>query len=949
MANTVFKLRRSSVAGKYPNTSTLSIAELAINLTDRKLFSSDGANVFVLGSNLDILHVQDRAIIHSANLIGNTTTHNTATFFGNVVLNGGVSAGGSYGNSGLFLTSNGSAVYWASTTTDVNIPHIIKTATGNGIRTSFAITGGYDANYLNVYLNGVRMTDAEANTASGANVEFAVAPVSNSKIDFIGYELDASDGVYVKQSYVGDGTINQFTVANGYTSNALNVYLNGIRATGTEVNTASGANIVFAVAPANGTTIDIFGVKNLNPEANFVIQSFIGDGATDTFSTTLPYNPERLNVYLNGVRMGPDEINIINGVDIVFVVPPVLNSIIDVYGIYVPSSSAVNTADTYTWTNNHYWGSTTSGAAVNSSVISLGNSSVNVFINSSSIYVGGVAIGGNVVATINTAGQYTWTNTQTFTNTITFSQTINATSNSALFIGSLPAANVVSNAQLSSNLANYQTSAGLSANVAKLTANNTSFVGTVSAANVVSNAQLQGNVTTLQTYADNKAANAYSNAVSDASTDATNKAANAYSNAVSYTDAKAGNAYSNAVIFASNASNINTGTLAEARLPYRMDQNLTTTNNVIFGNLTLTGNLTVSGTSTVLQGNNITFTDNMLYLNQGVSANITNISGNGTQIIFTANNNYSAGWDVSVTNVDPSSYNGDYQNIISANGTHFVVANTNTASYISGGTARGKSDVNPDIGLAAGYNDGTYRHAGFFRDASDGYWKVFDSYLPEPDANVYIDTSNSSFKLSNFQANVIAVGNTSTNWAVINTSGIFAGSTLVGNSTGPYGKTEGNLNVNSALTSNNSTNLGGVAAASYVNTAGAYTITGVHTYNANVVIASGSGVSANGGFGSNGQALTSNGSAVYWSTIVGTNTAAQYTWTNNHTFSANVALNGFVNSPIKMSSSPFIEMTVNISSDYTVSNNYNALTVGPVTIDSGITVTVPSGSTWTIV
>ena len=949
MANTVFKLRRSSVAGKYPNTSTLSIAELAINLTDRKLFSSDGANVFVLGSNLDILHVQDRAIIHSANLIGNTTTHNTATFFGNVVLNGGVSAGGSYGNSGLFLTSNGSAVYWASTTTDVNIPHIIKTATGNGIRTSFAITGGYDANYLNVYLNGVRMTDAEANTASGANVEFAVAPVSNSKIDFIGYELDASDGVYVKQSYVGDGTINQFTVANGYTSNALNVYLNGIRATGTEVNTASGANIVFAVAPANGTTIDIFGVKNLNPEANFVIQSFIGDGATDTFSTTLPYNPERLNVYLNGVRMGPDEINIINGVDIVFVVPPVLNSIIDVYGIYVPSSSAVNTADTYTWTNNHYWGSTTSGAAVNSSVISLGNSSVNVFINSSSIYVGGVAIGGNVVATINTAGQYTWTNTQTFTNTITFSQTINATSNSALFIGSLPAANVVSNAQLSSNLANYQTSAGLSANVAKLTANNTSFVGTVSAANVVSNAQLQGNVTTLQTYADNKAANAYSNAVSDASTDATNKAANAYSNAVSYTDAKAGNAYSNAVIFASNASNINTGTLAEARLPYRMDQNLTTTNNVIFGNLTLTGNLTVSGTSTVLQGNNITFTDNMLYLNQGVSANITNISGNGTHIIFTANNNYSAGWDVSVTNVDPSSYNGDYQNIISANGTHFVVANTNTASYISGGTARGKSDVNPDIGLAAGYNDGTYRHAGFFRDASDGYWKVFDSYLPEPDANVYIDTSNSSFKLSNFQANVIAVGNTSTNWAVINTSGIFAGSTLVGNSTGPYGKTEGNLNVNSALTSNNSTNLGGVAAASYVNTAGAYTITGVHTYNANVVIASGSGVSANGGFGSNGQALTSNGSAVYWSTIVGTNTAAQYTWTNNHTFSANVALNGFVNSPIKMSSSPFIEMTVNISSDYTVSNNYNALTVGPVTIDSGITVTVPSGSTWTIV
>lgn len=53
-----------------------------------------------------------------------------------------------------------------------------------------------------------------------------------------------------------------------------------------------------------------------------------------------------------------------------------------------------------------------------------------------------------------------------------------------------------------------------------------------------------------------------------------------------------------------------------------------------------------------------------------------------------------------------------------------------------------------------------------------------------------------------------------------------------------------------------------------------------------------SSVIANGGLGSNGQALTTNGSAVYWSTIVGTNTDAQYTWTNTHTFSNNVVISG---------------------------------------------------------
>lgn len=61
--------------------------------------------------------------------------------------------------------------------------------------------------------------------------------------------------------------------------------------------------------------------------------------------------------------------------------------------------------------------------------------------------------------------------------------------------------------------------------------------------------------------------------------------------------------------------------------------------------------------------------------------------------------------------------------------------------------------TNPDLGIAGNYNDGTYAHTGIFRDASDGYWKVFDSYTLEPDASPYINTSHSSFNLAKFQAN----------------------------------------------------------------------------------------------------------------------------------------------------------------------------------------------------
>jgi len=55
------------------------------------------------------------------------------------------------------------------------------------------------------------------------------------------------------------------------------------------------------------------------------------------------------------------------------------------------------------------------------------------------------------------------------------------TANNTSYVGSVTAANVVSNSQLSSNLANYQTTAGLSANVAKLTANNTLYLGGIAA------------------------------------------------------------------------------------------------------------------------------------------------------------------------------------------------------------------------------------------------------------------------------------------------------------------------------------------------------------------------------------------------------------------------------------------------------------------------------------
>ena len=44
-----------------------------------------------------------------------------------------------------------------------------------------------------------------------------------------------------------------------------------------------------------------------------------------------------------------------------------------------------------------------------------------------------------------------------------------------------------------------------------------------------------------------------------------------------------------------------------------------------------------------------------------------------------------------------------------------------------------------------------------------------------------------------------------------------------------------------------------------------------------------------------------------------------------------------------------IENKKNIDTNYTIGSGNNAMSAGPTSIDSGVTVTVPSGSSWTIV
>ena len=68
-------------------------------------------------------------------------------------------------------------------------------------------------------------------------------------------------------------------------------------------------------------------------------------------------------------------------------------------------------------------------------------------------------------------------------------------------------------------------------------------------------------------------------------------------------------------------------------------------------------------------------------------ATITNISGNGTTVTFTATNGFTAGQLVSITGAYPDIYNFTNATIATANANQFTVTNAATGQYISGGIA----------------------------------------------------------------------------------------------------------------------------------------------------------------------------------------------------------------------------------------------------------------------
>ena len=431
MANTTFKLRRSSVSGKSPNTSTLSIGELAINLTDRKLYSSDGTNIFETGSNLTSLAVFSSIVIGNSTV--NTTVNSTA-FSGTsnaatyVIANSGITSNAS----GVFVTQ-GTGVVVNATGVHVNSAYI-NTISSNLAYYVIANTG-IVSNSTGVFVNSAYINTISSNNSAylgglaASNYANTSAPlittsitVGNSTVNatinstsFSGTSSNATNlnsqpgSYYTNATNITTGTLPYAQLGTNVVNTTSNFTITGIYTH--SANIVVGNSTVNATMFANSTNVYFTGISSFSNLASYVVAN---NGITSNASGVFVTQGTGVVVNATGVHVNSAYINTISSNAAVFLTGNAITTnstaliITNTAGVYANGSLGTSGQILTSNGSTVYW---TTGVTQTAKIYSKTTASAgqNTFTTSSAftsgaidVYVNGVHLANSDYTEVNT-------------------------------------------------------------------------------------------------------------------------------------------------------------------------------------------------------------------------------------------------------------------------------------------------------------------------------------------------------------------------------------------------------------------------------------------------------------------------------------------------------------------------------------------------------------------
>jgi len=164
-----------------------------LKITGTRVVVNNAANnenqaVFTAGGSVALYHNASKKFETTASGIDVTGHTETDTFqvSGIATFGNAVSAGGTTGTDGQYLKSTGVGVTWAS------FPTLRTTQTSSAANGQTTFNFTYNVNFLDVFINGVKLTSSEYTASNGTSVVLATPAFENDVVEFHSYNTTST-------------------------------------------------------------------------------------------------------------------------------------------------------------------------------------------------------------------------------------------------------------------------------------------------------------------------------------------------------------------------------------------------------------------------------------------------------------------------------------------------------------------------------------------------------------------------------------------------------------------------------------------------------------------------------------------------------------------------------------------------------------------------------------